>query len=87
MGSCSGGRLGEDGNPTGDRTDSWFLILVLFALCFILAFFVSIEIFFVLGWFVNVSTSTLLKRTTSMVVFKADLESKVSKPYNMIDIN
>ena len=40
-------------------TDDWFLGLVPFALCFILAVLIIVAIFFVFGWFVHVNLNLL----------------------------
>lgn len=73
MGSRSGGRLGEDANPNGDRTDDRFLSLALF-------FTLGV---FVLGRFVDLD----LLETNDVYRRKADLEIPVSKLYDMMDIN
>ena len=72
MGSRSGGRLGEDANPDGDRTDDRFLSLDRFV---ILALF-----FFILRRFVDPD----LLETNDVYRRKADLEILVSKLYGMM---
>jgi hypothetical protein len=74
VGSCSGGRLGEDANPNGDRTDDRFLSLALFF---------TLGVFVVLGRFVDLD----LLKTNDVYRRKADLEIPVSKLYDMMDIN
>jgi hypothetical protein len=74
MGSRSGGSVGEDTNPNGDRTDDRFLSLALFF---------AIALFFVLGRFVDLD----LLETNNVYCRKADLEIPVSKLYDMMDIN
>ena len=80
MGSRSGGRIGENANPNGDRTDDRFLGHAFF---FILALFFTLGVFFVLGRFVDLG----LLETNDVYRRKADLEIPVSKLYNMVDIN
>ena len=74
MGSCSGGRLGEDANPDRDRTENRFLSLDRF---FILALFLVLERF--------VDLDVLEKN--DVYRRKANLEIPVSKFYDMMDIN
>jgi hypothetical protein len=74
MGSRSGGSVGEDANPNGDRTDDRFLSLALFF---------AIALFFVLGRFVDLD----LLETNDVYRRKADLEISVSKLYDVMDIN
>jgi hypothetical protein len=74
MGSHSGGRLREDANPNGDRTNDWFLSLALFF---------TLGVFFVLRHFINLN----LLETNNIYHHKADLEIQVSKLHGIIDIN
>jgi hypothetical protein len=62
VGSRSGGRLGEDANPNGDRTGDRFPSLALF--------FFTLGVFFVLGRFVDLD----LLETNDVYRRKADLE-------------
>ena len=71
MGSRSRGRLGEDANPDGDRTDDRFLSLDRF---------VILVLFFILRRFVNPN----LLETNNVYCRKADLEILVSKLYDMM---
>jgi hypothetical protein len=80
VGSRSGGRLGEDANPNGDRTDDWFLSLDRF---FIIALFFTLGVFFVLGHSVDLDHL----ETNDIYRLKADLEILVSKLYDMMDIS
>ena len=66
MGSRSGGRLGEDPNPNGDRTNDRV---------FSLALFFTLGVFFVLGRFVDLD----LLETNDVYRRKADLEIAVSE--------
>ena len=71
MGGRSGGRLREDANPNGDRTDDRFLSLALFF---------TPGVFFILGRFVDLD----LFETNDVYRRKADLEIPVSKLYDMM---
>jgi hypothetical protein len=66
VGSRSGGRLGGDANPNGDRTDNRFLSLALFF---------TLSVFFILGRFVDLD----LLETNDVYRRKVDLEIPVSK--------
>ena len=77
VGSRSGGRLGEDPNPDGDRTNDRFLSLDRF---FILVLFITLNVFFILRRFVNPD----LLETNNIYRCKANLEILVSKLYNMM---
>jgi hypothetical protein len=73
VGNRSGGRIGEDASPNGDRTDDRFLSLALF---------LTLALFF-LGCFVNLD----LLKTNDVYRREADLVIPVSKLYDMMDIN
>lgn len=73
MGSCSGGRLREDPNPNGDRTDDRFLSLALL---------LTLGVFLVLGRYVDLD----FLETNDIYRCKADLEIPVNKLYDMMDI-
>ena len=77
MGSRSGGRLGEDANPDGDRTDDWFLGLDRF---FIPVFFIALDAVFTLRRFVDLD----LLETNNVYRRKEDLEILVSKLYDLM---
>jgi len=77
VGSRSGGRLGEDANPDGDRTDDWFLGLDRF---FILVLFITLEAFFILRRFVDLD----LLETNNVYCRKEDLKILVSKLYDLM---
>ena len=84
MGNRSGGSIGGDANPNGDRTDDRFLRLALFftlAIFFILALFFTLDVF-VLGRFVVID----LLESNNVYRRKTDLEIPVSKLYDMMDI-
>jgi hypothetical protein len=71
VGSRSGGRLGGDANPNGDRTDDRFL---------------SLGLFFTLGlYFLRRFVDLDLLETNDVYRCKADLEIPVSKHYDMMD--
>jgi hypothetical protein len=97
MGNRSGGSVGGDANPNGDRTDDRFLRLALFltlvifftlaisstlASFFTLAIFFTLDVF-VLGRFVDLD----LLETNNVYRCKTDLEIPISKLYDMMDIN
>jgi hypothetical protein len=77
VGSCSGGRVGGDTNPNGDRTDDRFLQRLSLALFF------TLGDFFIVRRFVDLD----LLETNNIYRSKADLEIPVSKLYDMMDIN
>jgi hypothetical protein len=78
MGSRSGGNVGEDTNPNGDRTDDRFLSLALFfftiTLFFVITVIFTFALFFVLGRFVDLD----LLETNDVYRRKADLESQLA---------
>jgi hypothetical protein len=72
VGSCSGGILGEDANPDGDRTNNRFL---------------SLDCFFTLDVSVLrrfVDPDLLKFETNNVYRCKTDLEILISKFYDMI---
>ena len=71
MGSRSGGRLGEDANPNGDRTDGRSL---------------SLALLFTLGVF-SVLVDLNLLETNDVYRRKADLGIPVNKLCDVMDIN
>ena len=73
VGSRSGGRLGKDANPNGDRTNDRFISLALFF---------TLGVFFVLGRFVNLN----LLETNDVYCREVNLKIPVSKLYDMMDI-
>jgi len=77
VGSRSGGRLGEDANPDGDRTDDWFLGLVRF---FIPVLFIALDAVFILRRLVDLD----LLETNNVYRRKEDLEILVSKFYDLM---
>ena len=76
MGSRSGGRLGEDANPDGDRTDDWFLGLDRF---FTPILFITLDAF-TLRRFADLD----LLETNNIYRRKEDLEILVSKLYDLM---
>jgi len=74
VGSCSGGRFGEDANPNRDGTEDRLLSLN----CFFI-----LTLFFALGNFVNPN----ILETNYVYCRKANLEIPVSKLYDIMDIN
>jgi len=77
VGSRSGGRLGEDANPDGDRADDRFLSLDRF---FILVLFFTLDVFFIL----RRSVDPGLLETNYVYRRKEDLEILVSKLYDIM---
>ena len=78
MGSRSGGRLGEDANPNGNRTGGRFLRLALF----FTLLFLTLALF-ALGRFVDLG----LLETNDVYRRKEDLKIPVSKLYDVMGIN
>jgi hypothetical protein len=77
---CSGGRLGEDANPDGDRADGRFLSLDRF---FILVLFFTLDVFFTLRRFVDPD----LLETNNVYRRKEDLEILASKLHDIMGYN